>query len=164
MLLSFAPKTLVDRSIVLARSSGFSVTTDSAVEMAYQWLEKHHIDLAPSKVWSIDCVFTGHRTDTHQSFVVSDGPPANFAGAISSYTALGVTLVCDDGKYFPTILYTHNPIFNRERNPIPREGRAFCRTSILCLLTTRLTLPVSCMCLPEVRRLPRQSLQQHRTG
>lgn len=47
------------------KSSGFSVTTDSAIEMAYQWLEKHHIDLAPSKVWSIDCVFTGHRTDTN---------------------------------------------------------------------------------------------------
>ncbi len=104
-----------------AKSSGFSVDVDGAVEMAYQWLAVHHNSFIPSKVWSIDCVFTGHRTDTHKSFVVSGGPPANFSGSISSYTALGVTLVCDDGRYFPTVLYTSNPIFNRDRSQTARR-------------------------------------------
>ena len=103
------------------KSGGYLIDADSCIDMAYSWLAKHHNDLDPSRTWSIDCVFTGHRTDTHKSFVVSGGPPANYSGAISSFTALGITCVCGDGRYYPMVLYTRNPAFNRNVNPTARR-------------------------------------------
>ena len=104
-----------------AKTAGYQVDVDSSIEMAFSWLAKHHNDFNPSSLWSIDSLFTGHRTDTHKSFVVSGGRPANFSGSISTYTALGITCICGDGRYYPMILFTHNPLFNRNVNPTKRR-------------------------------------------
>ena len=103
------------------KTSGFQVDMDSATDLSYEWLQKNHKDFKRHKLWSVDCFFTGHRTDTHSSFVVSGGPPANFSAGFCSYTALGVTCVCADGRYYESIVYSANPIFNRNVNPTARR-------------------------------------------
>ena len=101
------------------KSSGYTIDVDGTIEIAYGWLKKYHSDLYASQLCSVDCLFSGHRTTTHKSFVFSGGPPANFSGGICSYTALGVTCVFADGRYYPTILYTTDPLFDRSLNAGP---------------------------------------------
>ena len=103
------------------KSSGYTIDADASMEMAFKWLAKHHLDFSPSKLCSVDCVFTGHRTTTHKSFVFSGGPPANFSNGISSYTALGVTCVFADGTSYPTVFFTSNPLFDRSLNAGPAK-------------------------------------------
>src|SRR5690606_4295358 len=105
------------------KTTGFQVDMDSATDMAWDWLQKHHKLFRREKLWSVDCFFTGHRLDTHKSFVVSGGPPANFSSGFCSYTALGVTCICADGRYYETLVFSTNPIFNRKRNPTARRRK-----------------------------------------
>lgn len=114
------------------KTAGYAVDADGAIEMAYSWLLKHHHAFYASNLWSIDGYFTGHRLDTHHSFVVSGGPPANFSGGICSYTAFGLTLICGDGRYYKSVLYTSNPIFNRARAPTPRRTALWDEIDELC--------------------------------
>jgi hypothetical protein len=105
------------------KTTGFQVDIDSATDMAWDWLQNHHKLFRREKLWSVDCFFTGHRLDTHKSFVVSGGPPANFSSGFCSYTALGVTCICADGRYYETLVFSTNPIFNRKRNPTARRRK-----------------------------------------
>ena len=104
-----------------SKSSGFQIDVDGGIDLAYRWLKKYHHELRGSKVYSIDCVFTGHRTDTHKSFAVRGDAAPNFSAKISSFTACGITMVCSDGTYCPTILYTSNAIFDRARKQTARR-------------------------------------------
>ncbi len=73
-----------------SKSSGFQIDVDGGIDMAYKWLKKYHHELQGSKVYSIDCVFTGHRTDRHKSFAVRGGAAPNFSAKVSSFTACGI--------------------------------------------------------------------------
>ena len=113
------------------KTGGYKIDVDGSIDMAFGWLKMHHRELRGSKVYSIDYIFSGHRTDSHNSFVVRGGAASNYSGQLSSYTACGVTMVCSDGSYVPTVLYTANPVFNRERNPTQRRQEILARIDAL---------------------------------
>lgn len=70
------------------------------------------------KLCSVDCTFTGHRSERRTSFAPRGGPQPMVVDNSSNFTNCIVTNVWGDGENrTPAKLYTYNPAFRKDRNP-----------------------------------------------
>lgn len=99
--------------------SGYHLTQDALVDMAFEWLRKHWRLIQRGEVWSIDCKLTGHRTRTVRGYALKGLPPPLSDEAISRFTNLIVTAISSLGRRYPAILFTYNQLFRRDRNDTP---------------------------------------------
>lgn len=103
------------------KTSGYKLSVDSLVKMAFEWLRKHWRLLTRGEIWSIDCTLTGHRTDTLRSYAPEGGPPPLLDASISRFTNLIVTAISSLGRFYHSILFSYNQDFRRDRKRTKRR-------------------------------------------
>lgn len=98
------------------KNNGFKFDVQTLVEILWKWVDEMRIEgiwaWVPSKLCSIDFLYTGHRTDRISTFVQSGSAQPIADRSISSYTNCIITCVWADGKNrTPPMLFTYNKSF-----------------------------------------------------
>lgn len=110
--------------VAQTKTKGYKLAASELCNIALNWLKNTPLSVEPSKLASIDFVFTGHRTDRRTSFALCGGPQPKSAGGVSTYTNCIVTCVWADAKnHTPAMLFTLNPQFRRNRHATARRSR-----------------------------------------
>lgn len=98
------------------KNNGFKFDTQTLIEILWTWVNEMRIkniwSWAPSKLCSIDFLYTGHRTDRRTTFTQTGSAQPVADISISNYTNTIITCIWADGKNrTPPILFTYNPAF-----------------------------------------------------
>ena len=107
------------------KGKSFSVDTNALTRDLWNWVQKQDFTTVHTyrqRLASIDFTFTSHRTEKISGFAVTgaDQPMSNIS--FSLYTNCIVTCLWSDGKNrTPSMLFTYNPSFRRDRNPTDRR-------------------------------------------
>ena len=79
--------------------------------------------------WSLDCTYTGHRTEHEKGFAPIGGPRPKLGRKISRFTNCIVTMISSSGNQKWCVMFTYNPAFgsNPPRTKEQRESRAYAK-------------------------------------
>jgi hypothetical protein len=106
-----------------SKTAGYQVDSAQLCHLALDWLKRTPLDVAPSRLCSIDFTFTGHRTDRRTSFSLSGAPQPRSGVAASTYTNCILTCVWADGvNRTPAVLFTLDQRFRFDRNPTAKRN------------------------------------------
>jgi hypothetical protein len=103
------------------KKSGYNLSSDLLVEMAFDWVKKHWKLLTAGEIWSIDCTLTGHRLETWRSYSPSGAPPPLLDLELSRFTNLVVTAISSLGRMYYSIVFTYNAAARRDRKKTARR-------------------------------------------
>ncbi len=107
------------------KSKGFTVDLEQLRSHLWKWVSSHQnqFKIIPrSKLASIDFTFTSHRTDRGSGFGIKGGAQPMESAKVSKFTGCVITCVWADGiNRTPSILYTLNPDFRRDRKETARR-------------------------------------------
>jgi hypothetical protein len=117
------------------KTSGFKIDDEQLKIILWNWVVQRKkdgiFDISPSKLCSIDFVFTGHRTDRRVTYSRKGCAQPHSEKSISQYTNVIITLIWSDGKNrknrTPPILYTYNPAFRMDNATTPKRTEKFDR-------------------------------------
>jgi len=101
------------------KRSGYQIEASVLKELIWNWINERRIegilDWIPSKMCSIDFVYTGHHNDHRKTYSQAGSSQPTSDIAISSYTNCIITCIWADGKNrTPAVLYTFNKAFRTD--------------------------------------------------
>jgi len=109
-----------------SKAKGFSVDVESMRRQVWEWVQNQRaaglFDVKHSHIASVDFTFTGHRTERRSGFASQGGSQPMSADSNTNYTNCIITCLWADGvNRTPSMLFTYNAAFRRDRNPTTRR-------------------------------------------
>lgn len=113
--------------IMQSKTKGFSLDVEALRGQVWEWVQKSRsvglFEIGRRRLASLDFTFTGHRTERCSGFASHGGSQPFSAESISIYTNCIITCLWADGvNRTPSMLFTYNAAFRRDRNPTQRRN------------------------------------------
>ena len=113
--------------LMQSKAKGFSLDIEAMRAQVWKWVEWARsvglFSVARSQLASVDFTFTGHRTERRSSFASQGGSQPLSTDQATEYTNCVITCLWADGvNRTPSMLFTYNPAFRRDRTPTQRRA------------------------------------------
>lgn len=108
------------------KGKSFCINSEALSKELWNWIQEQDfttIRKIRQRLASIDFTFTSHRTEKFSGYAVEGGSQPMTNTSIPIYTNCIVTCLWSDGiNRTPSMLFTFNPAFRRDRNPTARRS------------------------------------------